>query len=128
MQSAHYVLVEEMTGPVREALRSMGSGDISFSPYDTAWVALVKKQDGGEGPQFPSCIDWIAKNQLRDGSWGDDAFFLVQDRLINTCACVIALKTWNVHRDKCNRGRGVNSLSNNQLTIILMMTFLMELI
>ncbi|RLM78351.1 hypothetical protein C2845_PM12G17950 [Panicum miliaceum] len=96
--------IDEMIGTVRASLRSMGGGDISFSPYDTAWVALVKKLDGGEGPQFPSCIDWIANNQLPDGSWGDDAFFLVQDRLINTLACVIALKTWNVHSDRCNKG------------------------
>jgi len=64
----------------------------------------VRKLDGGEGPEFPSCIDCIARNQLPDGSWGDDAFFLVQDRLINTLACVIALKTWNIHSDKCNKG------------------------
>ncbi|XP_025792139.1 ent-copalyl diphosphate synthase 2-like [Panicum hallii] len=93
-----------MIGTVRAALTSMGGGDISFSPYDTAWVALLKKLDGAEGPQFPSCIDWIAKNQLPDGSWGDDAFFLVQDRLINTLSCIMALKTWNVHSDKCNKG------------------------
>ncbi|PAN06613.1 hypothetical protein PAHAL_1G276200 [Panicum hallii] len=78
--------INEMIGTVRAALTSMGGGDISFSPYDTAWVALLKKLDGAEGPQFPSCIDWIAKNQLPDGSWGDDAFFLVQDRLIKTLA------------------------------------------
>jgi hypothetical protein len=101
-----------MIGTVRAALTSMGGGDISFSPYDTAWVALLKKLDGAEGPQFPSCIDWIAKNQLPDGSWGDDAFFLVQDRLINTLSCIMALKTWNVHSDKCNKGTIFNSLSN----------------
>ncbi|RLN08978.1 ent-copalyl diphosphate synthase 2-like isoform X2 [Panicum miliaceum] len=97
--------VLEMADAIRATLRSMGNGEISVSPYDTAWVALVKKVDnGGEGPQFPSCIDWIAQNQLPDGSWSDDAFFLVQDRIINTLACTIALKSWNVHHDKCNKG------------------------
>ena len=93
-----------MIDTVRAALRSAAGGDLDFSPYDTAWVALVRKLDGGEGPEFPSSIDWIARNQLPDGSWGDEAFFLVQDRLINTLACVIALKTWNVHSDNCNKG------------------------
>nr|CAB3450126.1 unnamed protein product [Digitaria exilis] len=93
-----------MIDAIRAALRWMRDGDISVSPYDTAWVALVKRVDGGgDGPQFPSCIDWIARNQLPDGSWGDDAFFLVQDRIINTLACIVALKSWNVHRDKCKK-------------------------
>ena len=104
--------IDEMIGTVRAALRSAAGGDLDFSPYDTAWVALVRKLDGGEGPEFPSSIDWIARNQLPDGSWGDDAIFVVQDRLINTLACVIALTTWNVHSDKCNKGTVFNCLSN----------------
>ncbi|CAO2046273.1 unnamed protein product [Urochloa humidicola] len=95
----------EMIDAIRAVLRSMGDGEISVSPYDTAWVALVKKVDGEEhGPQFRSCIDWISRNQLPDGSWGDDAFFLVQDRIINTLACIIALKSWNVHHERCKKG------------------------
>ncbi|CAO1942098.1 unnamed protein product [Urochloa humidicola] len=93
-----------MVDAIRATLRSMGDGEISISPYDTAWVALVKKVDSeGHCPQFPSCIDWIARNQLPDGSWGD-AFFLVQDRIINTLACIIALKSWNVHHGRCKKG------------------------
>ena len=93
----------EMIDAIGTALRSMGDGEISISAYDTAWVALVKSLNGDNTPQFPSCIDWIARNQLPDGSWGDD-FFLVQDRIINTLACIIALKSWNVHDNACNKG------------------------
>lgn len=89
--------VPEMINAIRAALRSMGEGEINVSAYDTAWVALVKSLNGDDAPQFPSCIDWIARNQLPDGSWGDDMFFLVQDRIINTLACIIALKSWDVH-------------------------------
>ncbi|KAG2659259.1 ent-copalyl diphosphate synthase 2-like isoform X3 [Panicum virgatum] len=96
--------IDEMIGSIRASLRSAAGGDLDISLYDTAWIALVRKLDGGEGPEFPSCIDCIARNQLPDGSWGDEAFFVAQDRLINTLACIIALKTWNVHSDKCNRG------------------------
>ncbi|KAH0739929.1 hypothetical protein KY290_038634 [Solanum tuberosum] len=80
----------------------MDDGEISVSAYDTAWVALVK--DINNNPQFPSCIEWIANNQLVDGSWGDKFIFLAHDRIINTLACVIALKSWNVHHHKSELG------------------------
>ncbi|KAF0897428.1 hypothetical protein E2562_037206 [Oryza meyeriana var. granulata] len=80
-----------MIDAIREALKSIGDGDISASAYDTAWVALVKKMDGGDGPQFPSSLDWIVQNQLPDTSWGDGSFFLVHDRIISTLACVVML-------------------------------------
>ncbi|KAL6899274.1 hypothetical protein ACP4OV_005932 [Aristida adscensionis] len=94
----------EMIYAMRAALKSMGDGEINVSPYDTAWVALVKNLDGGDGPQFPSSIEWIIQNQLPDGSWGDSNFFLVHDRIINTLACIVALKAWNIHDEKCRKG------------------------
>lgn len=50
----------------------MGDGELGISAYDTAWVALIKNIDGSDinAPQFPSCLKWIADNQLPDGSWG----------------------------------------------------------
>lgn len=98
---------------IRAALKSMGDGEISISAYDTAWVALVKNVDGGDGPQFPLSIDWIVQNQLPDGSWGDDTFFFVQDRVINTLACIIALKSWNIHEEKCTKGTVLCSGNQN---------------
>ncbi|CAM0942797.1 unnamed protein product [Alopecurus aequalis] len=94
----------QMINEIRAIMRSLGDGEISISAYDTAWVALVKKMDGDKGPQFPSSIRWIIENQLSDGSWGDEAYFLVQDRMINTLACVIALKSWKIHEDKHAKG------------------------
>ncbi|CAN6232114.1 unnamed protein product [Urochloa humidicola] len=93
-----------MIAAIKAKLKSMGNGEINISAYDTAWVALVKNLEGSDGPQFPLSIDWIAQNQLPDGSWGDNTFFLVHDRIINTLACIIALKSWNVHDDKCRKG------------------------
>jgi hypothetical protein len=89
---------------IRAMLRTIGDGEINISAYDTAWVALVKKMDGEHAPQFPSSISWIIQNQLSDGSWGDQAFFLVHDRMISTLACVVALNSWNIHKDKCEKG------------------------
>ncbi|PHT58947.1 Ent-copalyl diphosphate synthase, chloroplastic [Capsicum baccatum] len=90
--------IKEHIDVVRLMLQSMNDGEISVSAYDTAWVALVK--DINNNPQFPSSLEWIANNQLLDGSWGDKFMFLAYDRIFNTFACVIALKSWNVHHDK----------------------------
>uniref|UniRef100_A0A3B6U979 Terpene synthase N-terminal domain-containing protein n=3 Tax=Triticum aestivum TaxID=4565 RepID=A0A3B6U979_WHEAT len=99
--------MRQMIDAIRTALRSLGNDEtsMSVSAYDTALVALVKNLDGGDGPQFPSCIDWIVRNQLLDGSWGDPAFFMVQDRMISTLACVVAVKSWNIDSNNlCDRG------------------------
>lgn len=91
---------------IRSILQSMGDGEITISPYDTAWVALVEDISGGEtaAPQFPASLDWISKNQLPDGSWGDAYTFSIYDRIINTLACVVALRSWNLHPHKTNKG------------------------
>ncbi|KAI9119422.1 hypothetical protein K1719_010097 [Acacia pycnantha] len=89
---------------VKMMLSSMEDGEISISAYDTAWVALVKAEDGSDSPQFPSALEWIANNQLPDGSWGDPLLFSAHDRILNTLACVVALTSWNLHPDKCLKG------------------------
>ncbi|KAL0410865.1 UNVERIFIED_CONTAM: (-)-kolavenyl diphosphate synthase TPS14, chloroplastic [Sesamum latifolium] len=85
-------------------LQSMDDGEISVSAYDTAWVALVEDISGGGTPQFPSALDWISSNQLEDGSWGDRKTFSAYDRIINTLACVVALRSWKLHPHKCDKG------------------------
>ncbi|XP_042014834.1 ent-copalyl diphosphate synthase, chloroplastic-like isoform X1 [Salvia splendens] len=90
-----------LVNAVRSMLQSMGDGEISVSPYDTAWVALVA--DEGR-PRFPSSLEWISRNQLSDGSWGDARTFSIFDRIINTLACVVALRFWDAHLDKTDRG------------------------
>ncbi|CAM8991885.1 unnamed protein product [Rhodiola kirilowii] len=89
---------------VRSMLRSMGDGEINASAYDVAWVALVEDVSTSGQPQFPSALEWISNNQLLDGSWGDSILFSAHDRIIFTLACVTALKTWNVHPEKVQRG------------------------
>jgi hypothetical protein len=106
-----------MVHAIRTALRSIGEGEISISAYDTAMVALLKNPDVGDAPQFPSTIDWIIQNQLPDGSWGDQAFFMIRDRIISTLACVVALKTWNMHADKWERGRSPDHLLCSNISI-----------
>ncbi|KAK1307027.1 hypothetical protein QJS10_CPA10g00229 [Acorus calamus] len=85
-------------------LSSMGDGEITVSPYDTAWVALIKDANDNGCPQFPSSLRWIVDHQLPDGSWGDRDIFVAYDRIINTLACVVALKSWNICPKSCERG------------------------
>ncbi|KAL2933357.1 Ent-copalyl diphosphate synthase chloroplastic [Bienertia sinuspersici] len=94
--------IKENVERIREMLNCMNDGEISISPYDTAWVALVKGINGS--PQFPSSLRWIVDNQLPDGSWGDYCLFSAHDRIINTLACLIALKSWDIYPKKFQRG------------------------
>ncbi|XP_057967946.1 ent-copalyl diphosphate synthase 1-like isoform X2 [Malania oleifera] len=96
--------IKERVDRIRSMLGSMGDGEITVSAYDTAWVALVEDVNGSGAPQFPSSLQWIAENQLSDGSWGDHLVFTAHDRILNTLACVIALKKWNTHHDKFKKG------------------------
>ncbi|KAI4301251.1 hypothetical protein L6164_034546 [Bauhinia variegata] len=96
--------IEKRVDAIKSILGSMEDGEISISAYDTAWVALVQDVNGSGAPQFPSSLEWIANNQLPDGSWGDKQLFLAHDRIISTLACVIALKSWNIYPDKCDKG------------------------
>lgn len=89
---------------VKYILRSMEDGEITISAYDTAWIALVPALNGSAEPQFPSSLQWLIDNQLQDGSWGDPHMFLIRDRIINTLACVLALKTWNTFSLGVNKG------------------------
>ncbi|CAI9107828.1 OLC1v1007296C3 [Oldenlandia corymbosa var. corymbosa] len=96
--------IKERVEWIRSMLESMEDGEISISPYDTAWVALVEDINGSGGPQFPAALDWIAQNQLPDGSWSDGKIFEAHDRILNTLGCVIALKHWNIHSHMIRKG------------------------
>ncbi|XP_047338194.1 ent-copalyl diphosphate synthase 1-like [Impatiens glandulifera] len=89
---------------IKLMLNSNDDGQISASAYDTAWVALIEDPDISGRPQFPLALQWIIENQLHDGSWGDEFIFEAHDRILNTMACVVALKHWNIHPDKCEQG------------------------
>nr|UPQ49770.1 ent-copalyl diphosphate synthase [Phaeoceros carolinianus] len=96
--------LEECISAVRNMFRNMGDGQISISAYDTAWVALVPALDGSGKPQFPRSLEWIVNNQFADGSWGEADLFSAYDRVVNTVACVVALKTWNIGALNVTRG------------------------
>ncbi|XP_019053166.1 PREDICTED: ent-copalyl diphosphate synthase, chloroplastic [Nelumbo nucifera] len=96
--------IAERVDSIKSMLNSMEDGEISISAYDTAWVALVEDIHGSGVPQFPSSLGWIVENQLPDGSWGDLGMFSAHDRILNTLACVVALKSWNVYPERWEKG------------------------
>ncbi|KAI3962951.1 hypothetical protein MKW92_042998 [Papaver armeniacum] len=96
--------IRELVETIKANLSSINDGAVSISAYDTAWVALIEDIHASGTPQFPSTLQWIAENQLPDGSWGDQGIFLAHDRLLNTLACVIALKTWDVFPEQLEKG------------------------
>ncbi|XP_056852151.1 ent-copalyl diphosphate synthase, chloroplastic-like isoform X2 [Raphanus sativus] len=96
------IAIEEAVKRVKSILRNISDGEITISAYDTAWVALIDA--GDKTPAFPSAVKWIADNQLPDGSWGDAHLFNYHDRLINTLACIVALRSWNLCPHQCNKG------------------------
>nr|ADX42737.1 (E)-beta-farnesene synthase 1 [Pseudotsuga menziesii] len=88
--------VETLVAEIKAMLHGEGCSMITPSAYDTAWVARVPSIDGSARPQFPQTVEWILKNQLKDGSWGTESHFLLSDRLPATLSCVLALLKWKV--------------------------------
>ncbi|KAG0493539.1 hypothetical protein HPP92_004533 [Vanilla planifolia] len=95
--------METLVGEIKDIFASLGDGNFSPTAYDTAWVARIPSIEDPRKPQFPSTIEWITKNQMEDGSWGDHYFFMV-DRLISTLSCVITLKLWKHDDGHINKG------------------------
>ncbi|KAK8939592.1 hypothetical protein KSP40_PGU017304 [Platanthera guangdongensis] len=83
---------------------SLGDGDISPSAYDTAWIARIPAADDASKPHFPTTLEWIRKNQLKDGSWGDKDFFFLYDRLVCTLSCILTLTLWGQDEELIAKG------------------------
>ncbi|KAK8953146.1 hypothetical protein KSP40_PGU020805 [Platanthera guangdongensis] len=83
---------------------SLRDGDISPSPYDTAWIARIPAADDASKPHFPTTLEWIRKNQLKDGSWGDKDFFFLYDRLVCTLSCILTLTLWGQDEELIAKG------------------------
>jgi len=97
-------LISEIKAMLNAAIAGDGELMITPSAYDTASVARVPAIDGSARPQFPQTVDWILKNQLKDGSWGTRSHFLLSDRLLATLSCVLALKKWKVGAVQVKQG------------------------
>nr|XP_043626449.1 ent-kaurene synthase 2, chloroplastic-like [Erigeron canadensis] len=106
--SSHVAQTNPMTlDMTKERIRKLFNNvELSVSPYDTAWVAMVPSTDSSKSPRFPECLNWLMDNQLDDGSWGlfHQNQPLTKDSLSSTLACIVALKQWNVGEEQINKG------------------------
>ncbi|XP_061360714.1 ent-kaurene synthase 5, chloroplastic-like [Gastrolobium bilobum] len=80
--------------------------ELSISAYDTAWVAMIHSPASPQAPFFPQCLNWLLDNQLFDGSWGLPGRhpLLMNDALLSTLACILALKQWSIGEDQIHKG------------------------
>ncbi|KAL2612025.1 hypothetical protein R1flu_023717 [Riccia fluitans] len=105
--------IEALVDNIKQSLACLAQtdGEVSVSAYDTAFVARISSENDVEKPQFPKSLQWIVANQHLDGSWGDTLKDWIYDRLNQTLACVVALKSWN-YCDHCVQ-KGVDYINLN---------------
>jgi len=72
----------------RQLLTEIGTGQITPSAYDTAWVARLKEQDQNLGE---AALEWLYTHQLADGTWGTEEPICYHDRVICTLSALTAL-------------------------------------
>jgi halimadienyl-diphosphate synthase len=90
----------------RQLLNEMGTGLITPSAYDTAWVARLIEQDQDLAE---AALEWLCTNQLADGSWGTKKPVCYHDRVICTLSALIALAHYpgdNRYRNLITKGKG----------------------
>jgi halimadienyl-diphosphate synthase len=69
-------------------------------------VAAVPMPDERRDPRFPGALNWLARNQREDGSWGSDIPY-IHDRFICTLAALIPLARFGrreADRERVRRG------------------------
>jgi halimadienyl-diphosphate synthase len=97
-----------MTNLIYELLDGLDQGKMSSLAYDTAWVARLGEIDRELSNH---ALNWIAENQLSDGSWGVEYPYYYHDRVISTLAAMIALtERGRRHRDQSQIERGLTAL------------------
>jgi len=99
---------------VREKMQHVigdaGLSKISRSTYDTSWVARLGDLDWSLSSQ---ALNWLAENQLPDGSWGASKPFYYHDRIICTLAAMLALtKRGRRGQDRRQIERGQHALES----------------
>lgn len=73
---------------IHQVLKEAGTSKITRAAYDTSWIARLGEFDR---PLSNQALNWLAENQLPDGSWGAAQPLYYHDRIISTLAAMAAL-------------------------------------
>lgn len=76
------------TEELKSLLAAVGTGYVSTTAYDTAWVARLGEFDSDLANR---ALHWLCEHQLSDGSWGVEKPYYYHDRVISTLSAMIAL-------------------------------------
>ena len=105
-----------MNKQAKQLLSEIGSGRLTPSAYDTAWVARLTHQM----PELAKeALGWLRAAQLNDGSWGAHQFFNTHDRIVCTLAATLALQEAGDSRDTQSIEKAHRFLSANRHKISL---------
>jgi halimadienyl-diphosphate synthase len=89
-------------------LRKLGNSKMSYSAYDTAWVARLDEFDPIMSNQ---ALEWLSRNQNPNGSWGSERPMYYHDRVICTLSAMVALThRGRRSRDKLQIEKGLKAL------------------
>lgn len=116
MDSGRLLKIESMVEEIKRDLGAINIQPYSFvdpSAYDTAWLAMIPDPDRPVQPAFPSCLDWVVRNQLDGGFWGGSNGHSLPtiESLTATLACLVVLSKWNVGKDNIERGTYTHTLA-----------------
>lgn len=87
-----------------------GTGRTTPDTYNTAWVARVPAATNTAEPAWPQALEFLRRNQLKDGGWGDCYSYYAHERTISTLAALLALLEWGESPRSERIQRGVAAL------------------
>ncbi|CAN1852503.1 Ent-kaur-16-ene synthase, chloroplastic [Linum perenne] len=117
--------IDETRDRIKKLFDDKSKIQLSASPYDTAWVAMVPSPANSlVKPCFPECVNWILDNQRDDGSWGlnfgdineSSSNLLVKDTMSSTLACILALKRWGIGDQHIHNALGFMGRNSDSVT------------
>ncbi|CAK8530502.1 unnamed protein product [Lathyrus sativus] len=75
---------------------------VSFSAYDTAWLAMIPDSKYPSQPMFKNYLEWLQSNQKAEGFWGESDNI---ECLPATIVSMVALTKWNTSTLMVEKGR-----------------------
>ncbi|MBN1311017.1 MAG: hypothetical protein JXB30_06320 [Anaerolineae bacterium] len=71
----------------------------------------MPRVDHPDVPAWPEALDYLRKNQLPDGGWGEPHVLYAHERTLSTLAAIYALHTWQIdEQDSIRVHQGVDAL------------------